>query len=651
MVTERKELGAVVVELLEGPLAQGHDRVLLLLTWLRHVEGNLTKSTRYARSRLWMRENVDPVLALLLRSPAAAGAPAAAPALGRRPRLGRAARRPWVRVTAGVGGLALGLGLWLGSLGGIDPRAMSDIGLVSVLPPGFLLALLALTASFAALVHRRSEHPRLLALHLVALVAVLHATPAIVYGTLRYSWAWKHVGIVDYIERHGGVDTGIGQLAVYHNWPGFFGLDALATELAGLGDALGQAIWATPFFNLLNLAALAFLFTALTRDRRIVWLALWLFFIASWVGQDYYSPQAFAFFLYLVLLGVVVRWLDRRRPWALALAVALAAAIAVSHPLTAVMAPIALLALTLAGACSYRSLPLIAAGLSAGWSLTFAADFVGPNLTSTLVSTGLPWATIESSLTATEALSDGQVLVAAVARGLVVAVCVLAALGWVRLVRSGGAARVPVFLAAAPLALFATGDYDGEILFRIYLFALPFLAFLAAHAFLTRATARERAGAIFAVAACGLLAAFVVAHYGKERQYYFSPEEIAAARYVYTHAPRGALLIEGSRNYPGQFANYESFDYVPLSREPRSSQVRVITRPAAVLSEWMAKRAHSAAFLIITRSQKAEVEELGVMPPGSLDRIERALSASPRFEAVFRNRDAVVFAPAHRGTL
>ena len=43
----------------------------------------------------------------------------------------------------------------------------------------------------------------LLAGHVVALVAILHATPSILYGTLRYAWAYKHVGIVDYIQRHG----------------------------------------------------------------------------------------------------------------------------------------------------------------------------------------------------------------------------------------------------------------------------------------------------------------------------------------------------------------------------------------------------------------------------------------------------------------
>jgi hypothetical protein len=423
----------------------------------------------------------------------------------------------------------------------------------------------------------------------------------------------------------------------------------LLTQLAGMGDALGQALWGPVFFNLLNLGALAFLLSGLTRDRRIVWCACWLFFVASWVGQDYFSPQAFGFFLYLVLLGVVTRWLrDRTRGWALLVSVLLIGAIAVSHPLTAVMTVLALAALVVCGACATRPLPLIALALTAGWNLTFAYSHVERNIGSVLESIRLPWKITQEGLTSTGALSDGQALVAFAGRGLTAAIAVLAVLGAYRLYRARRLDRACVVLALAPLALFAAGDYEGEVLFRIYLFALPFLAYLGAHAF---AGGRTRRSALaFAGAASVMLGAFLFAYYGKERQYHFSRAEVAASRYVYTHAPPGSLLIEGPRSYPTQFENYERFDYVTLSREPSESHARFVARPVEVMSEWMSDPAHSGAYLIITRSQKAEVEELGVMPRGSLDRIERALLASPRFEAVVRNSDATVFTTAAGGT-
>jgi hypothetical protein len=38
-------------------------RSMLLLTWLRHVGGNLAHSTRYAANPVWMHRNVRTVLA------------------------------------------------------------------------------------------------------------------------------------------------------------------------------------------------------------------------------------------------------------------------------------------------------------------------------------------------------------------------------------------------------------------------------------------------------------------------------------------------------------------------------------------------------------------------------------------------------------
>ncbi|MDX6664871.1 MAG: hypothetical protein QOG68_1077, partial [Solirubrobacteraceae bacterium] len=637
---EQRELGDVVAAILGDRTLTRPVRTFTLLAWLHHLAANIEKSNRYGLSRRWIRGNLDPVLAAV----------AGAHALPRTRGLDTAR----LGLAAAIAMPALAVVLWLVSLGHMDPRAMTDTGLISVMPATFVAALLALTASFVTLALRGPHRRPLLAAHVVALVAFLHATPSILYGTLRYAWAWKHVGIVDYIQRHGIVTPGIHDLPVYHNWPGFFGLDALLTEFAGLRDTLGIAVWGPLFFNLLDIGAVLFLFSALTRDRRVVWLGTWLFFVANWVGQDYFSPQAFAFLLYLVLLGVVARWLGRgphdevsplRRP-AFALAVLLLVAIAASHALTAVMACLALTALGLWRRYGARGIALAAVAITAGWDLVLAADYVDPNASQTLGQIRFPWDTTTSSLTAFGQLSANQALVADIARGLVVTMVALAALGAIRSRRLGSLNRVAVVLAAVPVALFASGNYDGEILFRIYLFAVPFLAFLAAQNFVgargARPTARRSAAAVAATTI--LLGAFLVAYYGKERQNYFTPDEVTAARYLYTRAPAGALLIEGTHNYPNQFANYERFEYVTISREPTASRNRVLADPVGVLTSWMAP--HPAAFVILTRSQETEVDELGGMPPGSVTRIERALSDSPRFRIVLRNRDAVIFALA-----
>jgi O-antigen/teichoic acid export membrane protein len=80
MLVRRRELGQVVCELLREPRLDEHERIVLdralsvdgeeqigltslvLLAWLDHVSGVLSKSDRYAQSWAWLRLNVDGVL-------------------------------------------------------------------------------------------------------------------------------------------------------------------------------------------------------------------------------------------------------------------------------------------------------------------------------------------------------------------------------------------------------------------------------------------------------------------------------------------------------------------------------------------------------------------------------------------------------------
>ena len=122
-----------------------------------------------------------------------------------------------------------------------------------------------------------------------------------------------------------------------------------------------------------------------------------------------------------------------------------------------------------------------------------------------------------------------------------------------------------------------------------------------------------------------LLFGLLFAYYGKEKQYYFTKNEVEAAKYLYDSAPAGSLLIEGSRNYPSQFRNNEFFTYVPLAREMEEVRVEAAAHPVELFSRWLDNDRYAATYLIITRSQKATVDILGLMPVGALDAIERYL--------------------------
>ena len=207
---------------------------------------------------------------------------------------------PWLAV---IGALLL----WHASLAGIDLKRINDLGLVAALPWNFYLAPLLLSVSYWMLSIRPEPRREVMLAHLIAMLIVLHVTLPLLYGVARFFWTYKHIGVVEYILSHGSVNA---QIDAYHNWPGFFSLIASLVRLGGLGGELELARWTPLVYNVLYLGPLLMIFRALTDDARVTWSALWLFVVGNWIGQDYFSPQGFAYFLYLFVIAGSLTWLS-----------------------------------------------------------------------------------------------------------------------------------------------------------------------------------------------------------------------------------------------------------------------------------------------------------------------------------------------------
>jgi hypothetical protein len=573
--------------------------------------------------------------------------------------------------------------LWGSSLSGVDLRKMTDLGLITVLPSAYYGAVGALVVSICVMIRHAQRHQTLLILHVAALILIFHGTPVLLYGTLRYSWAWKHVGIVDFIQRYGAVNPS--SLSIYHNWPGFFTLSAFLDSAAGLKDPLGYAAWAPVFFNLLNMGILLLIFQSLTKDQRLVWLSMLLFYLASWVGQDYYSPQAWTYSAHLAVMGICLRWFREtsvpdkaslrrwlvfgwvvnlyhwlikhgpsadledsrstplRRVGLMVIAIALVLAICTTHQLTPIMSLASLGALVVFRQCRERYFPILVALLTMAWLFYSADHYLGMVIESTLETLREPMGSVQ--LIDLAVTSDGQRTVAVVGRILTLSIWGVGLLGVLTQLRRGQWDLAPILLAFMPFGVMVTNSYGGEMIFRAYMFALPWMAFLGVSIFFPTPRAGQHwlwTGVIIGI--CGLLTVgFFFPYYGKENQFYFSPGVVAAGHYLADHAPENTLLIEGTRNYPSRFRNYEFITYVALSREPEESQQKVLRDPVTVLATWMDNSRYAASYLIITSSQKVEVDMTGAMPPGSLEYIERVLLASPKFKPIFQNEDAVIF--------
>lgn len=584
--------------------------------------------------------------------------------------------------------LAMIIALWLASVWGIDVDHMTDLGFLSVLPATAYVALATLIVGACLLIYLRPTKNLLILLYMATFILIVHGTPNVLYGTLRYSWSWKHVGIVDYIQRHGSVDPYIAYLSVYHNWPGFFAINALLTDLLGFSSPINYAGWSPVFFNLIDIGALLLIFTSLTNDRRVVWFSVLIFCLTNWVGQDYFSPQAFAYFLHLVILGITLRWLRYtslpenpsfqripvlRRLAALyhrlvqqsadpdapvfgstrqqrmvfqVLIVAIFVVVVVSHQITPPMTLFMLFGLLMLRQTNARLLPFLLAAVFIIWLLTGAKPFMHGQVSEIIDQLGQITDHLSSNLHNTADFSPGQVLVSAMVRGLTFSVLVLAFLGGLRRLIHRKL-DLPVMVGVmAPFAALAANSYGGEIVFRVYFFALPFLSLYIAWLVLPKPNTIIRwyttGGAV--LLCCAVFSGFLFAYYGKDAWNYFTPNEVAGSDYVFNNAPPGALIIEGSRNYPSEYRNYERFTYVKITQEIEyNNNQNLIIAPVQTLAGWMANRKYSAAFIIISRAQKIEVDSLGEIPRGTLEHIEQSLLQSPLFRVVYRNPDVTVF--------
>ncbi|MFN8486181.1 MAG: hypothetical protein U0350_01235 [Caldilineaceae bacterium] len=319
------------------------------------------------------------------------------------------------------------------------------------------------------------------------------------------------------------------------NWPGFFIFNAFLTQIAGPQSGSLLTAWTVAGFNLLYLAPLLMLLNAATNDQRLVWLGVWFYYLTSWIGQGYFAPQAFSYFLYLVISAILLQWFKVEQPglhwmeraalaptwfgrqvrrlylWSIepalpitlpqgsqsgliAFVVALFAVIVSSHPLTPFVILVGVSLLVLLKRCRLRNLPLLMAIMLLAWLAYRPTDFLsGPlrNLLNTPsnLSFNVPNQTQDSA----------QPTVMLYLRlGLALLVWGLALLGGLRRLRQGHSDVSFILLMLAPFILLGwQGDRDA-MLMRIYFFNLPFAAFFAAALFYPTpaASAAERLASI-----------------------------------------------------------------------------------------------------------------------------------------------------------
>ena len=195
-----------------------------------------------------------------------------------------------------------------------------------------------------------------------------------------------------------------------------------------------------------------------------------------------------------------------------------------------------------------------------------------------------------------------------------------------------------VLLIAAPVPLVAAQAYGGELVLRLYLFTLPFMAFLAAGLVYGRPRALpSKLRTCGVVAACvAITLGFLTTRYGNERMDIMTTAEVQGIQEVYRIAPPGSLLVSPSGNLPWRAQAFELYTYLPLADSILIGQPQDL---AATMRQ--VGRPHS--YLILTASTEAEAELFSGIPSSDFDAFVDKMLASADFRLAYQNADTKVF--------
>jgi hypothetical protein len=239
--------------------------------------------------------------------------------------------------------------------------------------------------------------------------------------------------------------------------------------------------------------------------------------------------------------------------------------------------------------------------------------------------------------------TPGHLLVVQLRVGLTVVLWLLAAAGAVREWRRGRLDIRVAILAAAPLMLFPVQSYGGEMLIRVSLFALPFIALLACSALLPtdgslRLSIRRATALVLTFVVLAVLN--VTGRFGNTEYDLFSDSEMAAVTAVQRLAPPGSAIISAAHPTPWRDQTYLEHQYRTID-DLCSPDLSAGTCGPIVYN--FVRHNPQGAFLMFLRSSEASIVLQGESTTEGFAELEEWLSAQNGVRLAFSNAEARVY--------
>jgi hypothetical protein len=559
------------------------------------------------------------------------------------------ASKDWMLVTSAVVGGVLCLGAAFAD----QNPSLGLSGLLGSISPIWYLGLVLIVGAF---VLGRDSANFAKGLPIILLVLALIVTPAIVFNEPLYPWVAKHVGVTMFFIVHGHVSKHVGStVAIYQAWPGLFAGIAWLCHVCDFADPMQVARWWPPAIDVAGAIAIRFLGERVGLSTRQSWLAVALWFLANTFGQDYYSPQSMAYFLGLVAFCCAFRVRKSQvKPsitdW-LVLVLA-SCGMAVTHQLTPFMVSAALVVVALFGFSKSRWMwlvTLVPATLWTGIHYSYVSgylkiDSVG-NVAANIATPGSRHTTLSNDLYVH--LSVAGQLIAALLLGIA---AVLVLLQW--------RTRLHWMLACCALsggALLFFSAYGNEGLFRVTIFAIPWLALLAADNSWETISLR---GAAFQLLVPAMVVAYLLGAWGIDYGYELRPGDISAInRFEITSRPNAVLISVGYGSNPvlstGVYRNRHYFNYEDIRTGAIKNGHFDAAASVSVLTQFFSysktgagatrKSREAQYYLITTNENEAQSELRGIATAQEFAAFQSALEKSPDWKVVARTDSATLF--------
>lgn len=553
--------------------------------------------------------------------------PEATPVGSHSPRLASA----WVVLVVGA------LVCWTIAAVGLKTAKAADYGLLQAANPLLAVSIVLTIAAF--LLGVRTRIWSAVVSSTVCLIVIERLTATVGTDIPLYPWTYKHLAVVSYIQRYGGVERGVD---IYHRWPGMFSATAWLSNLTGVSPTT-IAHWFTPVIHVLGALAVYALARAWGTSALAAATATFLWEALSFLAQDYFSPQAIA---YLLGIGVLICFgLARTNRAFVYLTPLIFAGVTITHQLSPYWILLTAFALLVFRRLRPWWIPVLLAVIAGGyllWNYAAVRNYGGA-VSGNLASNVFPSAQSNDVLAAGIAFRLTELLYALV----FLSAAAVFVIGWRRKQEVLGAG----ILTFAPVLLLVAQSYGGEAIFRVFVYALPGAAVLIAPALnrmlQARITAMSVAAALVTVACLASAQSYFAGWFG----YRVTKGEIAATHYFAAHAKGASYLTSVPPGWP----SLDTFQYAFFGTQQANYTASVFTADTRIKGDLGSKaeydkvmtvlqsRKKLPTFLVLSDRDQYYGWFVGVLPKDGLTRLETQVSSDPRWKLAFTSGDARVY--------